>query len=88
MAALTRWKTFTDTAALGRCSPNALRKAGDGSIATTWTSSRHFWGRAASQAPTPAESRPSTTPNTCPVVVSTIVDIQGSNRCQAPAASR
>jgi hypothetical protein len=65
-----------------------LRKAADGSIATTCTAFRQAGLRAASQAPTPAESRPSTTPSTRPVSASTSVVIHGSQRRQPPFSSR
>jgi hypothetical protein len=63
----------TLTAAAGSCSRSALRKAADGSIATTSTAFRQAGLRAASHAPTPAQSRPLTTPSTRPVSTSTNV---------------
>ena len=66
----------------------ALRNAADGSIATTSIRALHAVERSSSQAPTPALSRPSTTPMTTPVSRSTNVLIHGSNRFQAPSSSR
>ena len=58
-----RWKPSTETAAHGKWVRRALRNAADGSMATTSTCSSQAAGRAASQAPTPALPRPSTTPS-------------------------
>src|SRR5512146_3126383 len=58
----------------------ACRNAADGSIATTSTAFRHVWERAASQAPIPAESWPSTTLRTRPGSASTRVVIYGPSQ--------
>ena len=60
----TTWNGSTLISASGSCSRIARRNAADGSIATTWIRARQAGLRAASQPPTAAESRPSTTPRT------------------------
>lgn len=72
---------------MGSQERTADRNAALGSIATTRTRCRHQRGRVLSQVLTAAESRPSTTPITCPVAKLVNVVIHGSTRRHVSCSS-